>query len=122
MVRRLLLIPPVLSFLLLAAHELRTGDPLHLTGWLAAAVLLIAVRRPWVRPVCILTLCLGLVVWIGVTVELVRFRIFLDEPFTLLIVIMAGTACLILASALILFSRPMQALFGERTDRTGSSN
>ena len=111
---RLLLIPPTLSFLFLAAHELRAGDLLHLAGWAGAAVLMLTVRRVWVRPVCLLVLCLGLVIWIQVTVELLRFRIFVHQPYTLLLVIMGSVACLMIVSILILFSKPMQVWFEGR--------
>lgn len=108
---RLLLIPPTLSFLFLAAHELRAGDLLHLAGWAGAAVLMLTVRRAWVRPVCLLGLCLGFVIWIQVTVELLRFRIFAHQSYTLLLLIMGSVACLMIVSILILFSKQMQVWF-----------
>ncbi len=108
---RLLLIPPTLSLLFLAAHELRTGDLLHLAGWTGAAVLLLTVRRAWVRSLCLLALCLGLLVWTHRTMALLRFRIIADEPYTLLLTIMGSVACLMIVSVLILFSKPMRIRF-----------
>ena len=111
---RLLLIPPTLSFLFLAAHELRTADLLHLASWAGAAVLMLTLRRAWVRPLCLLALCLGLLVWTHRTMALLRFRIHVDEPYTLLLAIMGSVACLMIVSIFILFSKPMQVWFEGR--------
>jgi hypothetical protein len=117
----LLLIPPTLSFLLLAAHELRTGDPLHLAGWAAAALLLLTLPRAWVRSLCLLALCLGLLVWAHRTMALLRFRILVDEPYALLLAIMGSVACLMIVSILILFSKPMQTWFEDRKRHPGNT-
>mgnify|MGYP006303258947 CR=1 FL=1 len=108
---RLLLIPPTLSFLFLAAHELRTGDLLQLSGWAGVALVMLTVRRAWARHVSILALCLGLVTWTRVTVELLRFRMFTGEPYARLLAIMGSVALLMLVSVLILLSRRMRARF-----------
>ena len=110
-VHRLLLIPPTLSLLFLAAHELRTGDLLQLSGWTGLALLMLTVRRAWARHVSLLALCLGLAVWNQVTVELLRFRIFEQQPYTLLPTIMGSVVLLMLASVLILLGRRMRVLF-----------
>jgi hypothetical protein len=117
---RLLLAAPTLSYVLLAAHELRRGDLVHLAGWAAAAVLLNTLRREWVRRVCLLGLCLGLLVWTQTAVDLVRFRVLADQPYTLLIAIMGGAAALMGGSILILFSRRMREWFG--AEETGAED
>ena len=120
-VHRLLLIPPTLSFLLLAAHELRAGDLLQLSCWAGVALLMLTVRRAWARHVSLLGLCLGLAVWTQMTVELPRFRIFAQQPYTLLLAIMGSVALSMLVSVLILLSGRMLALFegnwSQRKDR-----
>lgn len=118
---RVWLLLPALSFVFLAAHELRTGDLFHLAGWLGAALLMLTLRRTWVRHVCLLALCLGLVTWIQVTVELLRFRIFAHQSYTLLVVIMGSVASLMIVSILILFSKSMQTWFEGRREKPGNT-
>ncbi|MFP4213936.1 MAG: hypothetical protein ACLFRL_07475 [Desulfohalobiaceae bacterium] len=76
---RILLVFPVMSFLILAAHELRVGNDIYLAGWVAVALVCILLRRPWVRHTAILALVLGLLIWIQAAVEILRFRIFMQK-------------------------------------------
>jgi len=108
---RALLALPALSFLLLAAHELRTGQALTTAGWFVLALIILNVRRSWVRHVGITALALGLLIWTQATIELVRFRIFAEQPFTRLLVIMGAVIGLKVVSIGLLLSRPMQAWF-----------
>ena len=81
--KRTLLILPVLSYLILAAHELRTGAYLFMAGWLLLAVLILVLKKPWVRHLSILGLMLGLLVWTKITVFLLQVRLAMDESYAL---------------------------------------
>ena len=109
---RLLLIFPVLSYLFLAAHELRVGNLVFMCGWLLVAVLILAWRRPWVRHLSAVTLMLGLFLWVRVSVQLLQFRLAIDAPYTLLLVIMCGVASMMALSIALMLSRTMQDWFG----------
>jgi hypothetical protein len=75
----------------------------------------LGVRRSWVRHVGITALALGLLIWTQATIELVRFRIFAEQPFTRLLVIMGAVLGLMIISIGILLSRPIQAWFAGKT-------
>ncbi len=110
-VSRILLIFPFLSYLFLAAHELRVGNFVFLAGWLLMAILILVRRRPWVRHACALSLMLGLFLWLRVTIELLRFRLAVDAPYGLLLTIMGAVAALMSVSLALLFSKTMQDWF-----------
>ena len=109
---RLLLIFPILSYLVLAAHELRAGNIWIMASWLLMGILVLMWRRPWVRHLSALTLMLGLFLWTKVTVQLLQFRLAIDAPYTLLLVIMGGVAAVMALSIVLMLSRTMQARFG----------
>ncbi|MDZ7761530.1 MAG: hypothetical protein U5L00_14910 [Desulfovermiculus sp.] len=111
---RILLIFPFLSYLFLAAHELRVGNFVFLAGWLLMAVLILVWRRPWVRHACALTLMLGLFLWFRVTIELLRFRLAVDSPYGLLLAIMGAVAGLMAGSLILMFTPTMQNWFAGR--------
>ncbi len=108
---RILLILPFLSYLFLAAHELRVGNFVFLAGWLLMALLILVWRRPWVRHACALTLMLGLFLWFRVTIELLLFRLAVQAPYGLLLAIMGAVAALIAVSLAFMFSKTMQDWF-----------
>ncbi|MFP4393033.1 MAG: hypothetical protein ACLFOA_07465 [Desulfohalobiaceae bacterium] len=108
---RILLVFPVMSFLILAAHELRVGNDIYLAGWVAVALVCILLRRPWVRHTAILALVLGLLIWIQAAVEILRFRIFMQQPYGLFLAIMSGVGIWMLASIFLLCSKRMQGWF-----------
>ena len=108
---RVLLLFPALSFIFLAAHGLRAGQPLTVAGWSGMALLLLALRRPWVRHAGLLSLGLGLWIWANVTVDLLQFRVFTQQPLTRLAVIMGGVAGLMIMSIVVLMTRRMQEWF-----------
>jgi len=111
---RILLFFPVLSYLFLAAHELRVGSYGLLAGWVLMAVLVLVWRRLWVRSIGLGTLVLGLFRWTDVTVGLLRFRLALDAPYGLLLIIMGGVAALMAASIALLLSNTMREWFACR--------
>jgi hypothetical protein len=109
---RLLLIFPILSYLFLAAHELRAGNLWIMAAWLLMGIMVLVWPRPWVRHLGAVTLMLGLFLWARVTVQLLQFRLAIDSPYTLLLVIMGGVAFLMALSIALMLSRTMQAWFG----------
>ncbi|WP_027370890.1 hypothetical protein [Desulfovermiculus halophilus] len=108
---RILLVFPFLSYLFLAAHELRVGNLWVMAGWLLIAVALVILRRPWVRHLSALTLMLGLFLWIKVTVQLLQFRLAVDEPYTLLLTIMGSVGVVMAVSIAIMLSQTMRDWF-----------
>ena len=108
---RALLLLPALSFVVLAAHGLRAGNSLAVTGWVGMALLILVLRRAWVRHAGLLGLGLGIWIWADAAVELIQFRIFTQQPFFRLAVIMGGVAGLMVLSSLILMTRRMQTWF-----------
>lgn len=108
---RIILVFPFLSYLFLAAHELRVGNLWFMGGWLLLAVVLLTFRRPWVRHLSIITLMLGLFLWLKVTVQLLQFRLAVHEPYTLLLAIMGGVAALMAGSIALLLSSAMRDWF-----------
>jgi hypothetical protein len=113
-VPKILLIFPFLSYLFLAAHELRVGNYVFLAGWLLMAALILVWRRPWVRHACALTLMLGLFLWLRVTIDLLHFRLAVDAPYALLLTIMGAVAGLMAVSLVCMFSTTMQNWFAGR--------
>ena len=109
---RLLLIFPILSYLFLAAHELRAGDLWIMAGWLLMGFLVLVRPRPWVRHLSAVTLMLGLLLWTKVTVQLLQFRLAISAPYTLLLVIMGTVAVVMALSLALMLSRTMHAWFG----------
>lgn len=111
--KKILFIFPVLSYFILAAHELRTGDYLIMTGWLLLAVFILVLKKTWVRHLSILGLMFGLLVWTKVTIFLLQVRLAMDDPYTLLLGIMGVVAGLIVFSLYLMFTRSMQEWFNK---------
>lgn len=101
--RHLLLLPPVLSALLLAAHLWRAG---WLSAGLAVGVLplLLIVRRPWSLRLLQLTLALGVFEWVRTIYLLVTARRLADLPYARMAVILGTVAALTLVSMSLLES------------------
>lgn len=91
----MLLLPPGLTALLLAAHFYRAGVPALVMLSLALTVLL-GVRRPWAAWTVRLALWLGSLEWLRTLLVVASARAGLGLPFTRLVVILAllsvGTA------------------------------
>jgi len=91
----ILLLPPGLMALLLAAHCYRAGIPALVLLSLALIVLL-CVRRPWAARIVQAALWLGSIEWVRALLVLVNARAGLGLPFTRLAVILGllsiGTA------------------------------
>lgn len=119
---RALLLLPALSFVVLGAHGLRAGNSLAVAGWAGMALVILLLRRAWVRHAGLLGLGLGIWIWADAAVELIQFRIFTQQPYTRLAVIIGGVACMMVLSLVILMTRRMQAWFETNNQRVKISD
>ncbi len=97
----LYLAPPVIGFLLLAAHCYRAENFLGIILSLLM-IGLIFVRRPWAARVLQMGLLLGAVEWLRSTIFLVMARNEAGAPFLRLAIIL-GAVCLFTALAALMF-------------------
>jgi len=104
--------PVALSFLLLAAHFMHADNAVLVVAALALLALM-ALRRPWVKPVLQIALVLGAMEWVRTAVLLVQERLALGQPFVRLAVILGAVALLTLLASLVFLARPVRAYFGE---------
>lgn len=100
LVRGLLYIPVVLSFLVLGAHYLRDGGFLGVFVALAFIVLLF-LHRPWVARLVQAALVLGALEWLRTMYELAQIRAFHGQPYGRMLVILGVVAAVTLCSALV---------------------
>jgi len=96
----LYLIPPVIGFLLLAAHFFRSENLLvALVCFLA--VFLVFVRRPWAAYTIQVCLLLGSVEWLRSTISLILSRSASGEPFLRLAIILGSVTLFTALSPLV---------------------
>ncbi len=107
----LLLLPAILSFLLLAAHFLRSGNYLAVLG-LLALIPLLALRRPWVALVARATLWLGAGVWLYTGALFTVQRLRLGEPYLRMVLILGGVALFTALSSLVFSSTRLRRRYG----------
>jgi hypothetical protein len=99
----LCLLPPVLAFLLLAAHFYRS-EHLLVASACFLAIFLVFVRRPWAAYAIQVCLVLGSIEWLRSTVSLVLSRRMLAEPYIRLAIILVGVT-LFTALSLLVFRK-----------------
>jgi hypothetical protein len=105
------LIPPVVAFLLLAAHFYRAG--IHLAVAVAVAmIVLVFVRRPWAARIIQLALVLAGIEWLRSAVTLVHARGAMGEPYLRLALILGGVALFTALAALVVQTRRAREHFG----------
>jgi len=107
----LYLMPPVIGFVLLAAHFFR-GE-----HWLAALVsllliVLVFVRRPWAARTIQVCLVLGSVEWLRSTIFLVLSRSEMGQPFLRPAVILGGVALFTALASLVFRTSKLRDRFG----------
>ena len=105
--------PIVLSFLILAAHYLRSGDPL-LTGVSVLLPLLMVVRRPWAARLVQAALLLGTLEWVRTLIGLARVRAQFDQPYLRMALILGVVAAVTALSALLFQGKTLGRLYGLR--------
>lgn len=103
----LLLVPPGLSLLVLAAHFLRGGDLLPMLLCLGLVGLLF-VRRPWATRALQIALVLGAVEWIRTGIDLVAERQASGQPFERMSTILEIVAWVTFLSALLFELPPLR--------------
>lgn len=99
-----LLFLPVLAYLLVGAHFLRSGDLLGL-GAAALLIGLLGIGRAWVAHLVRLSLFLSALVWLHALVGMAAMRYSMDLPFLRLALILGGVICLTVA-AIFVFLHP----------------
>jgi hypothetical protein len=112
----LCLVPVVLSFLVLGAHFLRSGDP----PLAAACVLLpwvLVIRRPWAARLLQGALLLGAAVWIRTLVAIAVVRARLGDAWLRMAVILSIIAAVTILSALLFQGRTLGRIYGIRNRR-----
>ena len=96
----LYLIPPVIGFLLLAAHFYRSENLLvALVCFLA--IFLVLVRLPWAAYTIQVFLALGSVDWLRSTISLINSRSASGEPFLRLAIILGSVTLFTALSTLV---------------------
>nr|WP_319584691.1 4Fe-4S binding protein [uncultured Pseudodesulfovibrio sp.] len=113
---RLLL--PIAALLLLGAHGLRQGD-FGLVASLAVLAGLLCTRRAWVRPVVIVALLWGGVVWARATVDFIAFRQAFELPWLRLAWIMGGVILLDGLALVSMFGRAFDTWFDRDREWAG---
>lgn len=103
----LLLLPPALSLLVLAAHFLRGGDVLPMLLCVGLFGLLF-VRRPWATRTLQIALVLGAVEWIRTGVDLMAERQAGGRPFERMATILEVVAWVTFLSALLFELPPLR--------------
>ena len=104
------LLPVILSFLLLAAHFLRSG----LIPFVALALLLTAlllVRRVWVARLVQMALVLGALEWLRTLLYLVALRQEAGQPWARLAIIIGIVAAFTGSSAFIFFCNSLKVRY-----------
>ena len=107
----LYLAPPVIGFLLLAAHFFRAENHLAVILSLIFAGLIL-VRRPWAARAAQIGLLLGSAEWLRSTISLVIARQEMGAPFLRLAIILGGVFLFTLLAVLIFQTSRIKAHFG----------
>jgi hypothetical protein len=112
-------VPVVLSFLVLGAHFLRSGDP----PLAAACVLLpwmLVIRRPWAARLLQGALLLGAAVWIRTLVAIAVLRARMGDAWLRMAVILGVVAAVAILSALLFQGKTLGRIYGTRERRSTS--
>ncbi|GEM_PF-5087383 len=102
---------PALSYLILGAHSLRGSDLLQLVMWLVLLVVVLFCRRDSIRYFLAGTLAVGAVIWVDAALSIMRFRLFMDEPYIRLVMIMGAVFLLMAGAICFLFSNRGREVF-----------
>ena len=105
-----LLLPAAISLIVLAAHFLRGGH-LALVAAALAAIVLLAVRRPWAARVIQLALGLGAAEWIRTLLVIMADRQAEGRPYVRLGAILGSVALVSLLGAAAFATRHLKVRF-----------
>ncbi len=103
-----LLFPVAVSFLLLAAHCLRTGSLALTAASLLIPFIVLLVRRPWSARLIQVVLVLAAMEWVWTFVVLYQRRLDEDRPWILMAVILGVVTLWTLCSALLFETPPLK--------------
>jgi hypothetical protein len=109
-IKVLLYIPVVLSFVVLGAHFMRYGDTIFVVT-AAAMIALLLIRQPWVARLIQVVLVLGALEWLRTLYELVQLRIALGEPYGRMLFILASVAIVTASAALVFQSKTLKQVY-----------
>lgn len=98
------LILPIVSFIILAAHNLRIGSVNLALLWLCFVSLLF-VKNSWVKYILTLSLLIGSVLWIKISLTLIQFRLIFNLPWIRLSLILGGVLIILLISIFIILAK-----------------
>lgn len=108
----------VLSFLVLAAHFLRSGNVV-MVGIVLVCVGLLAVRRGWAARSVQVALLLGAAEWLRTLAQLVSSRTSAGQPVLRLSLILGGVALLTALSALVFLVPRLRGWYQSGNNATG---
>jgi hypothetical protein len=114
----LYLIPPIIAFLLLAAHFFRSEN-LILALVCVLAIFLVLVRRPWAARTIQVCLVLGSVEWLHATISLILSRSQMGQPFLRLALILGGVTLFTALSSLVFQTAKLKGRFDLGQHRSG---
>jgi hypothetical protein len=106
----LYLIPPIIGFVLMAAHFFRGENYLAALVSLVV-IILVFVRRPWAARAIQVCLLLGSLEWLRSTTSLAYSRSEAGEPFLRLALILGGVALFTALSSLVFRTRILRSHF-----------
>ena len=110
-------LPPLIGFLLLAAHFFRAENQLAMLASLILIALML-VRRPWAAQALQVCLLLGSVEWLRTAIALGFARNEMGQPFLRLAIILGGVALFTALSCLIFRTSRIRAYFRFETQAT----
>jgi hypothetical protein len=100
-----------LSFAVLAAHFLRSGE-IVLVGATLCLLVLLAIPKAWAARVLQLVLLAASIEWIRTMVEIVHARMAAGMPYTRTVLILSGVALYTLATAFAFHLPAMRRRYG----------
>ncbi len=104
------IIPLIISWLILAAHFMRYGNIYYVLFCIAVPLLLLIPKRIILHTVQWLTFA-GVLLWIMIGIDLVKFRISFNGDYYRLAIIMTFVALFTFASGLLLYHRSFRRVY-----------
>lgn len=104
------LLPVIVSYLLIAAHFLRSGQTI-VAALLLCAPLMLLVRKTWVPGFTQVVLLLAALEWLRTLINIAQLRMQMGEPWTRMAVILGVVVLFTAASGLVFRSKALRARF-----------
>ncbi|MGF1716614.1 hypothetical protein [Photobacterium chitinilyticum] len=106
-----LLLPVVLSFWLLAAHFLRSGNLLWF-GLLLVLPLLLVVKRSYIARSIQFGLLVATITWVQITYQMLMSRMMMGDDWQRMAIIMGAVICFTLLSACTFLHSELERRYG----------